>query len=282
MGFPHAGEPLLAPMLEPMLVALQDARAGEATQVHVLTNTLALSLDRFIELVGLGVSSWSFSIDGMSAASNDWLRQGAKVERALELIRRCSEWRQHNSVDVRTGIACTVHQRNLSELDAMVNFVHDAGLDWLKLEEMYPVNSLSQELATMDAEQLRTALAAAAELAKTLGVKLLFHIDELDARRCLCDDNPRVQQFCELDSFANRMDIHACRLPWELVCIEPNGDVKPLSFHHPVAGNILKQDLMHIWNSPGFVSVRQQVNARCVHQLHQRNCTAASPGPQHW
>jgi len=52
----------------------------------VLSNGLALTERRFEELTGLGVTSWSISVDGMSAASHDALRIGSKIDRLVDRI----------------------------------------------------------------------------------------------------------------------------------------------------------------------------------------------------
>jgi len=74
IGLTHAGEPITSPSLVPLLERLSRARKGLPTVVHVLTNGLALTERRFIELTELGVSSWSFSVDGMSASTHDVIR----------------------------------------------------------------------------------------------------------------------------------------------------------------------------------------------------------------
>jgi MoaA/NifB/PqqE/SkfB family radical SAM enzyme len=72
-------------------------------------------------------------------------------------------------------------------------------------------------------------------------------------------------RFSVADDFANRRDINPCRAPWEVVCIEPDGAVKPQDFHQPAVGTLGSEDLMRLWNAPAFVARRR-------HSLSLRRC----------
>ena len=80
VGLTHAGEPTIAPLFEPLLRGLKEVRAGAATQVHVVSNGQTLKPERFVSWSRMGVSSWSISLDGVSARTHDNLRLGSKIE----------------------------------------------------------------------------------------------------------------------------------------------------------------------------------------------------------
>ena len=108
VGFPHAGEPLLAPMLEPLLRALKAERGDEPTVVHLLTNGLALTEERFDRLCELGVRSWSISLDGMTAATNDTLRLGSRIDELLPRLSALCALKRARHSDARLGVAFTL------------------------------------------------------------------------------------------------------------------------------------------------------------------------------
>ena len=281
LGLPHAGEPLIASQLEPLLSALLAARGEEPTVTHVLTNGRNLDLDRFGDLVELGINSWSFSVDGMRPETHDRLRQGSSIERLVPLIRQVAELRRRVLPWLRVGIAWTVTASNLHQVRDVVCFAADVGLDWVKLEEIYPINELARREGELEPEALRRTVEEARELADSLKVVLLDHTREVAVRKCLLDTDHRMMRVSLFDDRVNRMEINPCRLPWELVCIEPNGDVKPSSFHHPPVGNLLERDLLEIWNEGLFVELREG-------SLDGRVCGAEGPvcprdpGPEGW
>lgn len=260
VGFTHSGEPLLSPTLVPFLEALRAQRNGAPTIVHVITNGMALTERRFTELCALGLNSWSFSLDGVTAQTNDALRLGAKIDVLMPRLTALSRLR---SKDVRLGVSCTVTRSNLSELDAMVRFVKGAGLDWLKLEETFPLNERAMQEADIPRADLDAKVTAATRLADELKLIVVNHTRAHDVWKCVpaIMDAPSAR-FSAADDFANRLDINPCRSPWEVVCVEPDGDLKPQDFHQPAVGNLLQHDLISLWNAPGFVGRRRHALAR--------------------
>jgi MoaA/NifB/PqqE/SkfB family radical SAM enzyme len=260
VGFTHSGEPLLSPTLVPFLETLKTQRQGAPTVVHVITNGMALTERRFLELCALGLCSWSFSLDGVSAASNDALRVGAKVDVLMPRLRAVSRLRSEQHPDVRLGVSCTVTRSNLGELEELVRFVASAGLDWLKLEETFPLNERARSEADIPRPDFEAKVGTAVRLAESLKLTLVDHTRAHEVWKC---DPPVMDlRFSRADDFANRLDINPCRAPWEVVCIEPDGEVKPQDFHQPTVGSLLSEDLINLWNAPGFVGRRRHALAR--------------------
>jgi MoaA/NifB/PqqE/SkfB family radical SAM enzyme len=281
LGFPHAGEPLVSPALEPVLLALREARAGEPTAVHLLTNGLALTKERFLHLSGLGVNSWSISIDGMTAATHDALRVGSSIEQLLSRLRSLCLLREASHKDARVGVAWTITRANIGEIPQLLEFSAASGLDWVKLEEMFAHDETSHAEAQIAPEHLRLALEEARAQAKSLGVRLLEHVFETAVWKCRLDSDEPMARFSRLDDFANRMEINPCRLPYELVCVEPDGDLKPMSFHAPAAGNLLREGLPACWNAAPFAEARSQARARRLCGEGPATC-GSDPGPERW
>ena len=281
LGFTHAGEPLQAPALVPVLRALQVERGGQPTVVHTLTNGAGLTAQRMTRLVELGVRSFSVSVDGMSRDTHDVLRLGSRIDQLLPRLRELAVMRRTTFPDVRLGVAWTVTAANLREVPALIGFAAEVGLSWVKLEEVYPINPSAQRLAAIRAEDLGTALADADALAAALGVPLLFHLNQPPFLTCQLRPGSAEERFSRLDDLCNRMTINPCRMPYEVCCVEPNGDVRPMSFHHPVAGNLLVTDLVELWNSRFFLEERARARAARVCQPGAVICPADG-GPERW
>jgi cyclomaltodextrinase / maltogenic alpha-amylase / neopullulanase len=235
VGLTHAGEP----MIQPGFDALLD-RVPKTAVVHLLSNGMALTPEKFESVMSRGVKSISISLDGMSAATNDALRVGVKVDVVLARLREYAG-------RVRLGISWVCTRENLGEIPALIDFVAENKLDYVKLEEMFAHDEFVVERFALD-----RAVAKAKQQAKQLGVVLVDHTRERMVWRC----NPREEN---PDDVANATVINACRLPWEQACIEPNGDVRPVTFHHPIVGNVLSEEMSVIWNRA--VEPRRQIRA---------------------
>ena len=61
--------------------------------------------------------------------------------------------------------------------------------------------------------------------------------------------------------------IHPCRVPWETIAIEPNGDVRIGDVFGPILGNALASDLNELWNASPAQTARTE-------SLQQRLCGA--------
>jgi cyclomaltodextrinase / maltogenic alpha-amylase / neopullulanase len=280
VGLTHAGEPLMGPMLEPLLTALKRARAGEPSVVHLLTNGSLLDEERFVHLTELGVSSWAFSVDGMSSATHDRLRPGSQISELLAQIGAYSALRASRFPKVRLGIAWVVTSTTLHEISGLLEFARQCRLDWVKLEELFVVNAASARYGELEPDALQSVAAHAEGLAARLGVRLLNHLTPMRSFKCQLDQDDAMARFSRGDDFVNRMEINSCRLPYEAVALEPDGDVKPWWFSEPVAGNIRRNDLSEIWNRTPFVAARER-------SVAERRCAGVSTcardcGPAVW
>ena len=77
---------------------------------------------------------------------------------------------------------------------------------------------------------------------------LVDHTIDRAIWRCRFEHEPDVARFVAADEFANRSEIHPCRGPWEVACVEPNGDVRGGDFFGPVLGNVTQQSFEELWS----------------------------------
>jgi cyclomaltodextrinase len=244
VAFTHAGEPMLAPLFEAALERVQAQRDGQPTVVHLLTNGMGLTRAKLARFHALGVTSLSFSLDGMSADTNDVLRIGGKADTVRERIAMAATARAEQQLDLRLGVAWTITAANAHEVADLVRFAASVGLDWVKLEEMYPQNAIASSLCLDPGASMQAIMQA--RMASGGEVTIVDHTHPVTAFKCQLVMDKVARRFSEGDDLVNRTDINACRLPYEQVCIEPSGDVRPVTFHHPVAGNVTDTDLLTI------------------------------------
>lgn len=249
VGLTHAGEPTAAPLLERFLDRLRLGKQRPAT-VHVVTNGKQLDVARFSRLAKLGVRSFCFSMDGLSEASHDAIRIGGSFAALDQTLRELAQVRRQHFSHVRLGVSFTLTALNVREAPRLPEYARAVGLDYVKLEELVPLGGLVAPEDLADTVKLTIAsgrLARIPVLDHTIDPPFECQLDSEDARTR-----------SELDDFANHVAINACRLPFEQLCIEPNGDVRPVDFHQPIAGNVLDSSLLEIWNSPRLILERNR------------------------
>jgi glycosidase/MoaA/NifB/PqqE/SkfB family radical SAM enzyme len=250
-GFVHGGESLTAPIFFDVLEAIRAARAGAPYVAHLLSNGVLLTGATLLRLAALGVNSISVSLDGATAETNDAIREGGRFAAIVQRVREAVAVRRSASLDLRLGLSFVALAQNVHEVGGMVELAADVGVDWLKIEEGVPANAFAERsLVGLGREELGAALEAARKRAKALGLVLVDHTVERVIWRCTLNENPDAAAFVAADEYANRSEIHPCRAPWEVACIEPNGDVRLGHFFGPILGNVSTGSLDDVWNSP--------------------------------
>ncbi len=296
-AFVHGGETLLSPLLFPLLSRIAEARAGRAYRVHLLTNGMRLTPETVARLIDHGVNSLSISLDGGSAQTNDGLRQGADFARILQHLRDAVAVRRARRADLRLGVSLVLTRDNHQELVPLSHTLFDLGIDWLKVEEMCPVNLIAiEKLLSPDSQPARQALAS---LRRELGSRLVLVEHLRDEPRCPCAlaeehgghglaATLRGESDCEgcafrlRDDFANRAQFAPCRSDWEQACIDPDGTVHPGDYGQPAIGSLADASLLSLWQGPAMQERRAAALASQPPARRQScQCVGASDVPSH-
>ncbi|MGC4121203.1 MAG: radical SAM protein [Myxococcales bacterium] len=248
------GEALTSPMTFLVLEALRGTPV-----IHLLTNGLLLDEAMGLRLAAAGVRSIQVSLDGATAGINDAIRVGGSFERIVGNLRALSRARVAQKIDLRLGVSCVVTRANLGELEPLARLCSELGLDWIKFEELAPVNEYApQREPAVPPEASAHAVNRALEVARSLGLRGIDHT--LDRRVWRCQLDAETARFLEDDQFANRSEIHPCRTPWEHVCVSPNGDVRLGDLFGPILGNLAEASLADLWNGPIACSERMRAS----------------------
>jgi MoaA/NifB/PqqE/SkfB family radical SAM enzyme len=264
-GFVHGGESLTAPIFFDVLDAIATERAGQPYVAHLLTNGVLLGEKTARRLLDLGVSSISVSLDGATAATNDAVRLGGRFDMIVDNLRRVAQLRRDEGRDLRLGVSFVILDGNLHEIPALVDLAANIGVDWVKLEEAVPVNAFAaRSLVARPPGVVQAAVADAIVRGRERGLVVVDHTIDRTIWRCRLDAEPDTAEFVRADEFANRSEIHPCRAPWEVLCVEPNGDVRGGHFFGPILGNVTGEELAAIWNGPRAREERARSIARRV------------------
>ena len=205
-------------------------------------------------------------------AENDQIRSGCDFERVLHNLRHAVLLRQELRADLRIGVSTVVLRQNVAELPLLAQRVVDLGLDWLKIEEGYPVNLFSAEsLIRPDAERVLQAVAAARAIVEPHGIVLVDHLHPPSGCPCQEQSLPGLSEFRATDDFANRAVFRPCRAAWEVACVDPDGSVHAGDYGEPVLGNLGEQSFLELWNGPRAEAVRRDALGQIQPQL-RRQC----------
>ncbi len=257
-GFVHGGESLVSPMLGRMVAAIERAHAGQSGRydIHLASNGMLLRRERILPLLDRGLSSIMVSLDGASAAVNDRIRIGGRLQRIVANLRDLVRLRDANGYDLRIGISSVLGKTNIHEADSLAALAVDIGVDWLKLEETYPVNGFAiEDRLLVSDERMAAALANAAERLANTGVTLVDHVNPPSG--CVCGEaSDALRSFRRADDYANRFEYCACRAPWEQACIDPDGGVHQVDYGYPSLGSVLDTPMLELWNSATAQDIR--------------------------
>jgi glycosidase/MoaA/NifB/PqqE/SkfB family radical SAM enzyme len=240
-GFVHGGESLTAPGFFDVLRAIQQAAGARRPTVHLLSNGLLLDRDNVQRFVALGGNSLMVSLDGATAAVNDAIR--GQFGRVVDNVRGVVSLRHELQADLRVGLSFVVMRSNVHELQAFVELAASLGVDWVKFEELVARGPYGPECAVTG-----ETIARAADKARALGLVVVEHVSPPAVWRCRLEADEAAAAFLRADEYANRATIHPCRAPWDLACVEPNGDVHAGDFFAPVLGNVMEAPLLSLWN----------------------------------
>ena len=257
-AFAHGGESLVAPNFFALLAAIARARSARPYDVHLLSNGMLLTGATVDKLIDHGVTSLMVSLDGASAATNDAIRCGGKLDLVVDNLRAAVALRASRKADLRIGVSMVVGKKNRAELGAMADLVIDLGVDWLKVEETYPVNSFARRDFVDPADPELTA--AMVELRAALASSDVVLVDHLAP-------DPADAEFRAADDFANRASFVPARAAWEQACIDPDGTVHLVDYSQPAIGNLRQAALAEIWNGERARAQRR----RALQATHSRN-----------
>jgi MoaA/NifB/PqqE/SkfB family radical SAM enzyme len=224
--------------------------------VHLLTNGILLTEQTAARLFEAGVRSIAVSLDGATAETNDAIRSGGRFGHFEQIVSNLCDVarlrrRDLSRADVRIGVSFVIMRQNVTEVAPMIELCAELGLDWLKLEEAVPATPFAaRSLLKPDEASVREAVLSAVARGRELGIVVVDHTAPPLVWRCKLGEQPEAAAFLAADEYANRSEIHPCRVPWEHVCIEPNGDVRMGDFFGPVLGTLAEAPLSSLWNGP--------------------------------
>ncbi len=262
------GEPTIHPDLLPVI-----GRAKEyGMHVSVATNGTAITESYAQQLADAGARYIEISLDSVDAARHDAFRGVPGMwEKAVAGARAVA-----NTPGLRLGIATCIHQGNVDELDAMLEFAeHELQATCMACFNFIPVGRglkmIADDITPAQREKVLATLQAKMDSGSKMGV--ISTAPQL-ARVCLAgamgEDGQMTCSHAGSGSGTKARVIAkylgGCGAGRTYVCIEPNGDVTPCVYlPHRIMGSVREKPLAEIFRGSVFWDVLNDRDRRLHH-----------------
>ncbi|KXA98729.1 hypothetical protein AKJ39_01065 [candidate division MSBL1 archaeon SCGC-AAA259J03] len=277
------GEPLIRSDFFDVVERIREREMG----FSLATNGTMLTEGRIEKLEENDCLYVQISVDGRPETHND-LRGADSFEKTMEGVRNAVD------SDLTVGLAMTVTEENLSDVDWVIDRTEDVGADMFMHYNFIPTGR-GKEMAKLDLnpherEELLKKLAKESEnreidLLSTapqygrvcaeggLETTSLTHFDTVGQEEGMSEKINFLAEF-----------VGGCgtgRLYWAL---QPNGDLTPCVFLPEKLGNIRKDDFLEVWkNHPFLKKIRKRKNfedncGSCDHRNICGGCRARAYG----
>lgn len=260
-SLPHAwrinlvglGEPLLHPEVLDFIALA----AGQDRHVGLVTNAMNLDADMARGLAGSGLSALTFSIDAVSPAAVDKVRQGSDMALIAANIRGFMAERLRQGADVGTAAFTALTGATIGEFESIVDFVADLGLSALMLTDLnFASNRALSVHAGFTHEHARVFRLGL----KRAGVRRLPVLSVWGLEEFALDERYLDYLILRGEQLAARSPRHAhCLSPWQTIPINVDGDLT-LCDCQPTAriGNIFNP-LSRWWNGQAMQEQRRRM-----------------------
>jgi radical SAM protein with 4Fe4S-binding SPASM domain len=205
------------------------------------TNGTLLTSKMIEEIILLGVSSITFSLDGASAEVFEKIRRGASFERVIGSIAAVAEARERLKRDVTLGVEFVAMRMNIHELPDLVSLAARLGVANIQVAHLIEYN-LSRGQAVTGDPQVLPWIELAEKEAKAKGISLrlpsnLPHVDRLP-----------VSPLSGLRK--------ACTEPWDSLVVRANGEILPCCVILEPYGDLSTQSFEEISSNSKYQELR--------------------------
>ncbi len=260
------GEPLTCPDLLPVV------RRAKSYAMHVslATNGVLLTPRRCAELAEAGVRYVEVSLDSVHAERHDRFRGVPGMwERAVAGMKAVV-----NTPGLRLGVAMCVHQGNVEEVRAMLEFAIELGAGCFAHFNFIPVGrgldmvqgdltpAQRERLLELLNEYMQAGRIGVISTAPQFGRVCLAHAP-LEAGRTACS---HAGSGGGVKARVVAKYLGGCGAGRTYVCLEPNGDLTPCVYlPHRVMGNVRERPVLEIFRSSVFYEVLNDRTRRLGH-----------------
>jgi radical SAM protein with 4Fe4S-binding SPASM domain len=218
-------------------------------EVTFQTNGVLLTPRKIEEIIRLGVTSITFSLDAASAELYQKIRRGANFEKVVGNIGAVAEIRDRLKRPVLLGMEFVVMRMNMHELPDLVRLAARLGVAHLQVAHLDEYNLTRGQAVTRDPSILPWIESAEKE-ARAHGIGLRLPSNLPRSGGGAADGLPPHR---EGPPAGLRK---ACTEPWDSLMVRPNGEVLPCCIIHEPYGNLARQSFEEIWSNNKYRKLR--------------------------
>lgn len=270
------GEVFLSPYFSEIL---EETRKYPYLEQRVNTNALLID-EKWAERLVASNVELICSIDAATPATYEHIRRGGKFKDLMRALEAISAARKNNpGKRFRIRMNTVVMRSNYQELDPVLELAHTYGFENLQLigiqgddgpETIFTDTPENRKIS----QELEKTLERLGPKAREYGIDLLPCLP-LHRTGCAvpCETKSEMPRQEKVEPVA-RQDEAFCYLPWQQMLIEPFGHTRFGCWCREPIGNVEKNGLLEMWNSPAARKYRALIagnayhdycDARCVH-----------------
>jgi len=264
------------PLLKEGLIDLITYSRKKGFKPAVCTNAWLIDREMARQLVDSGVDIVAISLDSLDEKTHDYLRgaQGSykKVKEAIEFL---TSYNKDNRI--RVHIQAIISQVNLEDLIGLTHWVnaHEGLGDITFLALMQPPNTNSDYQEWYKKEEFKLLWPRDKNRVDSI-MDELIRLKLSDGPTSYKIGNKVFQLEAYKEYFSDPLGFYKtqvqCNIGTQFVNVHTNGDVKLCHYSETTIGNLSRERIEDIWDSPLANSVRDKVRV-CNKKCHQiLNC----------
>jgi MoaA/NifB/PqqE/SkfB family radical SAM enzyme len=226
---------------------------------------------RWAELLAKNNIVVLFSIDATTKKTYEYIRRGARFEDLLENIYVFNEYRKKYNSSADKILCVCIMRSNYRELEKFVGLAIKYDFKQISFGAIHGTNALNENIFdprdSQAMDYLKLKMPIVEKMCAEKGIVL-----ECSFRGYLIDKTANLVKNHIIEN--NNREIK-CKLPWTNLCIDAirGGDVYPECLCSRSAGNIMKDSLVNIWNSPTMQQYRLAIASENLRHICSEYCT---------
>lgn len=246
----QGGEPFVVPYFKDLYKKV----AEEHPHIQQSISTNGLLIDgEWAKILANSFLEITFSIDGIDKKTYEYIRRGAKYEDLIKAIKRLNrEIKNTEYVRVVKTLFVVIMKCNYKDIVRFIEFAKKYEFEKVQFAQKFgdpPEEEICDPPDEKAIAYIKGIIPQTEILAKEYNLEFTHPFGYLYTKKEIARSYPGKK--------ANKTK--KCNLPWYKLTLLPNGDVKPDCVCEVIAGNILKQDILEVWNGPVMRKYRENI-----------------------
>jgi len=267
IGF-TGGEPILRKDIYELIIYAK----SRGLFTHMSSNGMEINLDVAKKLINAGLDAISFSLDGATEATHDFIRGvNGSFRKVINAVQSCKKARKELGKGFVIISVCVINGKNIDEVIDLVDVAIEAGVDKVSFSPVHDIGSMKKDRETLN--DLRVDKETLDKVAKVVE-KLI----EIKKKRKIIDNNIAYLKLFRR-AFENKDLPFPCYAGYVTIGVDAYGNIFPcfgwMETNHKI-GNIRNISLREFWVSNGIKEARKAIKkCRACYWNNQTELTLA-------